>query len=85
MGTMWAGDSLRKADVAIAKNYLMADEIEALKRIVTAHLKFAELQALGRKPMYMAAWIAKLDEFLRMSARRILTHAGSISHDEAAR
>jgi len=81
--TTWAGDRPRKTDVAIAKNYLMADEIEALNRIVTAYLEFAELQALGRKPMYMTDWIVKLDEFLQLSDREILTHAGSISHDEA--
>jgi hypothetical protein len=29
---------------------LQQDEIEALNRIVTAYLEFAELQALNRKP-----------------------------------
>ncbi len=33
--------------------------------------------------MYMQDWIAKLDEFLRMSDRDILTHAGKISHEQA--
>jgi len=81
--TAWAGDRVRKADVGIAKNYLQADEIEALNRIVTAYLEFAELQALSRKPMHMADWIAKLDDFLKLSDRELLTHAGSISHDDA--
>jgi hypothetical protein len=40
--------------VAVAKNYLSADELKALNRIVTAYLELAELQALNRKPMYMA-------------------------------
>ena len=69
--------------MGIAKNYLNADEIEALNRIVTAYLEFAELQALNRRPMYMADWIDKLDDFLRLSDRQILTHAGRISHEEA--
>jgi hypothetical protein len=81
--TSWAGDRLRKPDVGIAKNYLNAEEIEALNRIVTAYLEFAELQALNRRPMYMADWINKLDDFLRLSDRQILTHAGRISHEEA--
>jgi hypothetical protein len=81
--TMWAGGKPRKADVTIAKNYLQADEIEALNRIVTAYLEFAELQALNRKAMHMADWIRKLDDFLKLSEREILTHAGSISHDDA--
>ena len=33
--------------------------------------------------MHMADWIAKLDDFLRLSDRDILTHAGKISHDDA--
>ena len=47
------------------------------------YLDFAELQALTRKPMYMRDWIAKLDDFIRLSERDILTHAGRISHDVA--
>jgi hypothetical protein len=50
---------------------------------VNAYLEFAELQALDRKPMYMADWIRKLDDFLRLSDREILTHAGKVSHDDA--
>ncbi len=74
---------IRKADVGIAKNYLARDEIEALNLIVSAYLDFAELQARARRPMHMADWIAKLDDFLRLSERDILTHAGKISHDLA--
>ena len=47
------------------------------------YLDFAELQALHRKPMYMKEWIAKLDDFLRISERDILTHAGAISNEVA--
>lgn len=81
--TAWLGDKPRKADAAIAKNYLDADELETLNRIVTIYLEFAELQARNRRPMYMADWIAKLDEFLRISEREILSHAGSVSHEQA--
>ncbi|HEX8112161.1 MAG TPA: RhuM family protein [Kofleriaceae bacterium] len=81
--TSWSGDMPRKADALVAKNYLGADEIEALNRIVTAYLEFAELQAIDRKPMYMADWIAKLDDFLKLSDREILNHAGRISHEAA--
>jgi hypothetical protein len=81
--TSWTGDQPRKTDVAIAKNYLNVEEIDALNRIVTAYLEFAELQAMNRRPMYMADWIAKLDDFLRLSDRDILTHAGKISHEQA--
>ena len=81
--TTWTGEVPRKADVAVAKNYLGTEELEALNRIVTAYLEFAELQAMNRKPMYMADWIAKLDDFLKLSDREILHHAGRVSHDDA--
>lgn len=81
--TSWLGECPRKEDAAIAKNYLAGDELDQLNRIVNAYLEFAELRALNRKPMYMADWIAKLDEFLRMSEREILMHAGSVSHENA--
>ena len=77
--TTWSGEVLRKADVAVAKNYLAAEEMDALNRIVTAYLEFAELQALSHKPMYMADWISKLDGFLKLFERDILTHAGKVS------
>ena len=76
---------IRKSDVAIAKNYLQHEEIEALNLIVSAYLEFAELQAKARRPMHMADWIAKLDNFLRISDQDILVHAGSISHQDAER
>ena len=81
--TTWGVAKPRKSDVAIAKNYLRQDEIEALNRVVTAYLEFAELQAMNRKPMYMTDWIAKLDDFLRLSDREVLDHAGKISHEQA--
>jgi hypothetical protein len=50
---------------------------------VSAYLDFAELQALSRRTMYMQDWIRKLDDFLKLTDREILTHAGQISHDRA--
>ncbi|MCH8922982.1 MAG: virulence RhuM family protein [Planctomycetes bacterium] len=81
--TSWSGERPHKADVSIAKNYLQPQEIEALNRIVTAYLEFAELQALNRNAMTMADWIAKLDDFLKLSDREILRHAGKMSHETA--
>jgi hypothetical protein len=81
--TNWQGTRPTKGEAAIAKNYLTGEELEALNRIVNAYLEFAELQALSRKPMYMQDWIAKLEDFLRLGDREILTHAGTISHEDA--
>jgi hypothetical protein len=81
--TSWTGIRPRKDDVTVAKNYLTAEELDALNRIVTAYLEFAELQAKQRRAMTMRDWIAKLDDFLRLSEREILTHAGKVSHELA--
>lgn len=81
--TSWSGGRPRKADVVVAKNYLNQSELEALNRIVMAYLEFAELQAMDRHPMTMWDWITKLDDFLRLSRRGILTHAGKITHEAA--
>jgi hypothetical protein len=77
------GGAVRKSDVTIAKNYLTHQEIDALNLMVSAYLDFAELQARSHRPMHMADWIAKLDSFLNLSERNILTHAGAISHEAA--
>jgi hypothetical protein len=79
--TSWSGRSPVRSEAAIAKNYLNAEELDALNRMVSAYLEFAELQALSRKPMTMAAWIAKLDDFLKLSDRSILDNSGTVSHD----
>jgi hypothetical protein len=81
--TSFIGNKPKKADTIIAKNYLKEDEINILNRIVTAYLEFAELQAIRKKPMYMKDWLAKLDDFLRMTDNEILNHAGTISHNQA--
>ena len=77
------GGIVRKEDVSIAKNYLNEEELHALNRIVNAYIEFAELQALNRKPMTMRDWIAKLDDFLKLSGRELLDHAGKISAESA--
>ena len=81
--TNWTGNTISKSEAGIAKNYLDSEELDILNRIVTAYLEFAEIQALERKPMYMSEWITKLDDFLKLSGREILTHAGKISHEQA--
>ena len=83
--TNWVGSRISKNEAEIAKNYLTAEELDLLNRIVTLYLDFAELQAIQRKAMSMRDWIGKLDDFLKLSSRDILTHAGKISHDKALR
>lgn len=81
--TTWTGVMPKKSDAEFAKNYLSEDEIDTLNRIVSLYLDFAELQAKEHKPMYMKDWIAKLDDFLKLSGKDLLTHAGTISAEIA--
>lgn len=81
--TSWQGPRPRKSDTEIAKNYLGIEELDTLNRIVTIYLDFAELQAANRKAMTMSDWVAKLDDFLRISERDVLTHAGKVSNEAA--
>ena len=77
--TTWTGAMPKKTDAEIAKNYLSQEEVTTLNRIVSLYLDFAELQAEEHRPMYMKDWIAILDDFLRISRKDILTHAGRVS------
>jgi hypothetical protein len=79
----WRGAVIRKQDVSIAKNYLSEPELEALNNLVEQYLIFAQGQAMRRVPMHMADWIEKLNGFLTLNDRDILTHAGRISHEMA--
>ena len=72
-----------KLEAEIAKNYLNEEELNILNRIVVAYLELAELQALNRIPMYMKDWVQRLDEFLKITGKDILQHAGSISYVQA--
>ena len=77
--TTWSGAMPSKPEAEIAKNYLTHEEIKSLNRIVSLYLDFAEMQAEEHRPMYMKDWINILDDFLRISRKDILTHAGKIS------
>ena len=79
MGVMsWKGSIVRKGDVGIAKNYLNAEEVEELNRIVTMYLDYAEDQAKKRNAVTMQKWAEKLDAFLEFNERDLLTHAGKL-------
>lgn len=81
--TTWTGALPKRQDAEYAKNYLNEDELDTLNRIVNLYLDFAELQAKSHTPMYMKDWIQKLDDFLKLSGKELLTHAGSVSAEVA--
>lgn len=81
--TNWKGGKVRQQDATVAKNYLNAEEIDHLNRIVTMYLDYAELQARGRKALHMKDWQEKLDAFLQFNGQEILTHAGRVQMEVA--
>lgn len=81
--TSIAQGKVKRNDVFVAKNYLTEDEIYDLNLIVDQYLSFAEMQARKKKPMNMADWIQKLDDFLQLNEKEILKNAGSVSKEIA--
>jgi hypothetical protein len=86
--TSWPGEKRgllpTKADAQVAKNYLGPEEMDTLNRITVAFLEFAESMAKNRKPMHMADWIAKLDDFLKLGDHPLLSGAGKVQAKVAA-
>jgi hypothetical protein len=70
-------------DVKIAKNYLSADELKILNRLVSGYFDFAEIQALKHRPMYMEDYVRQLDNNIVSIGEELLTDGGSVSHEEA--
>ncbi|MEI6462622.1 MAG: virulence RhuM family protein [bacterium] len=81
--TNFPGSYLTKSDIKSAKNYLNVEELKQLNIIVSLYLDFGELQATNHIPMKMNDWITKLDEFLKLAGKSILTSKGKISHELA--
>ena len=78
----WKGDKVRKTDIVVAKNYLTEDEIDTLNRLVVIFLETAELRAKGKQETRMAFWKQNVDQIITSNGFPLLTHAGSISHQQ---
>lgn len=72
-----------KSDVTIAKNYLNAEHLKALERIVTSYLDLAENRARNWQVMNMKDWDSFLVQFLELADYPILRDKGKISMLEA--
>jgi len=77
--TSWKGGIVRKQDIFTAKNYLTADEIDTLNRLVVIFLETAELRAKDRLDITISFWKENVDRILNFSDRKILTGSGSVS------
>lgn len=80
--TTWEGGRVRKADVVVAKNYLSADEVDTLNRLVVIFLEQAELRAKQRETLTLDYWRSNVDRLLAFSERPVLQGAGSVSNDQ---
>jgi hypothetical protein len=78
----WKGDKVRKTDIVVAKNYLTEDEIDTLNRLVVIFLETAELRAKGKQETRMAFWKQNVDQIITSNGFQLLSHAGSISHEQ---
>ncbi len=78
--TSWKGGRVRKADVTVAKNYLNAEELDRLNRIVSMFLEFAEMRAMQRKDLRMADWRAYVGSFMTFNEQAVLQGPGRRSH-----
>jgi hypothetical protein len=76
----WKGAQVRKQDILVAKNYLTADEIDTLNRLVVIFLETAELRTKNRQEIRMSFWRQNVDQIISSNGFPVLTHAGSVSH-----
>ncbi|EPP7439555.1 TPA: virulence RhuM family protein [Pseudomonas aeruginosa] len=77
----WSGSRVRKQDVIVAKNYLTADEIDTLNRLVVIFLEQAELRVKQQKALTLDFWRSNVDKMLAFNDQPILQGAGSVSRD----
>jgi hypothetical protein len=81
----WKGDKVRKQDILVAKNYLNADEIDTLNRLVVIFLETAELRTKRREEIRMSFWRQNVDQIIASNGFPVLTHAGKVSHADMER
>lgn len=80
--THWSGSRVRKQDVVVAKNYLSADEIDTLNRLVVIFLEQAELRVKQRQDLTLGFWRQHVDGMLVFNGQAVLQTPGSVSHDD---
>ena len=78
--TNWKGNIVRKADVIVAKNYLIHDEIDNLNRLTTLFLESAELRVKNRRDLTLSFWRNNVDQLLMFNDFPVLNHVGTRSN-----
>jgi hypothetical protein len=80
--TAWQGERVRKVDVSVAKNYLSADEVDTLNRLVVIFLEQAELRVKERKDLTLDYWRQNVDRLLEFNDKPVLQGRGKISNEK---
>jgi len=81
--TSFKGRQPTQAEAMVAKNFLELSELKILNNLVSAYFDLAEINAMEQKPMKMADYIRELDNILQSTGRKLLSNAGTISHEKA--
>ena len=81
----WSGSRVRKHDVIIAKNYLTADEIDTLNRLVVIFIEQAELRVKQQQTLTLDFWRSTVNRMLESNDQPLLSDAGSVSHEDMKR
>lgn len=79
----FSGKQPTKAETAIAKNYLNADELKRLNTLVSAYFDAAEFRAMNHEPTYMKDWLAHLEQLIVAIGGKALQGTGKVSHQQA--
>ena len=80
--TSWKGSVVRKQDVIVAKNYLTADELDSLNRLVVIFLEMAEFRAKNRQNLTMDYWRENVDKILDANEQPILLGKGNVRNEQ---
>lgn len=80
--TSWQGGIVRRKDIYTAKNYLTADELDSLNRLVTIFLESAEFRVKLRKDLTLSFWREEADRLLTSYGIPVLDSAGTVSHKQ---
>ena len=77
--TSWQGGIVRRKDIYTAKNYLTADELDSLNRLVTIFLESAEFRVKRRKDLTLPFWRSSVDKLLEDHDVPLLASSGKVS------
>ena len=83
MGLTVVDGGVNSVTVTIAKNYMTAEELDAMRSLVSGFFDFAELQAKTHTLMYMSDYMELLENLINVNHRPLLQGKGTKSMKQA--